>query len=179
MNTGLKQRVVGAVVLVCAGLILWPMLFSSGINPRMDTSTQIPPMPEFEKYSVAEPQRPANVQPVPEPTPEAEPPQDSAPVVATPQPPEPPPAPKLDQRGLPEGWLLQVASFSDAKNAEQLVVSLQKDGHKAFIREVQTTGGAVQRVYIGPKMTKDAFAKDRLQIDKKYRVKSLVVQYKP
>lgn len=182
MNTGLKQRVVGAIVLICAGLILWPMLFSAGINPRMDTSSQIPPIPEFEKYTVAEPVRPENVKPVPETVPEPEPPRDSAP---PPPPkvagsaPKPTEKPALDQRGLPEGWLLQVASLSDVKNAQQLSEKLRKDGYKAFIRQVQTTSGTVQRVYIGPKMTRDAFDKDRVQIDKKYRVKSLVVHYEP
>lgn len=186
MNSGLKQRLVGALVLVCGGVILWPLLFSSsGIGPGMDRHTQIPAMPEFDKFAVEEPSRPQNIQPVAEPQPEAEPPVDQAP----PAPPAPapdkasaPPAtstPALDSRGLPEGWLLQVASFTEPKNAEQLSEQLQKQGYKAFVRRIETRSGTVERVYIGPRMSKDAFAADRPKIDKKYRVKSIVVQYEP
>lgn len=184
MNSGLKQRLVGAIVLVCAGLILWPLLFSQTAGPRMDKQTQIPPMPEFDKFVVAEPARPANIQPVKPDTPETAPPVDRAPPVTQSQKPSPstpaaPAKPALDAEGIPEGWLLQVASFSASKNAEQLKQQLQQQGYKAFIRQVKTANGSVERVYIGPRMSKDAFDKDRAAIDKRYKVKSIVVEYQP
>lgn len=181
MNSGLKQRLVGALVLVCGGLILWPLLFSQTGVPHMDKATQIPPMPEFEKFVVEEPTRPDNIVPVKPAEPETAAPVDQAPPAT---PPSPPPqtsksAPTLDSQGLPQGWLLQVASLSDANNADQLRLQLQKQGYKAFIRQIKTANGSVQRVYIGPRMSRDAFDKDRVAIDKRYKVKSIVVQYEP
>lgn len=182
MNSGLKQRLVGAVVLICGGLILWPVVFSDGVGPGMDTRTEIPPMPAFEKYQVAEPERPDNVIPVQQPEPEPSPPVDAAPQAA----PKSAPAddrkartamPTLDETGLPRGWVLQVASFGETKNAEQLQADLQKQGYKAFTRRVETAGGTVVRVYVGPRMAQEAFAGDRARIDKKYGVKSIVVKF--
>ena len=190
MNDGFKQRLVGAIVLTCAGLIVWPLLFSDSTGTIVDRRSQIPPMPKFEKFEVAEPVRPEHIVPVAEPTVEEHAPVDMAPqrpiaastssnqggvssrvAKALEQ------KPALDDKGLPQGWVLQVASLSDASNAEALKKDLQDAGYKAYTREVSTTGGAIFRVYIGPKMTKEAFDKDRPLIDKKYKVKSIVVKF--
>lgn len=190
MNEGFKQRIVGAIVLISVALILWPVLFSDAAGPLVDRRSQIPPVPKFEKFSVAEPVRPVGIKPVPETTLETEEPVDLAPMSVE-QKPLPKTAdtlttaaakalaqkPTLGSRGLPEGWLLQVASFGNGNNAEDLKAKLQRQGYKAFTRTIKTAGGEVVRVYIGPKLTKDAFDKDRPSIDKTYKVKSIVVKF--
>ena len=64
MNEGFRQRLVGAVVLACLALIFWPMVFTNVSSPEVDRRSQIPAMPSFEKYSVAQPLRPENIDPV-------------------------------------------------------------------------------------------------------------------
>lgn len=205
MNQGFKQRLVGAVVLVCLALILWPVLFSDNTGPVMDRTSQIPPMPEFEKYEVPQPIRPEQVIPVKEPEIESEPPKDQVPPppeqkVAQPEAPAKPAAspkpavspkpktavkpssktvekPTLNEQNLPQGWVLQVASFSQEQNARELQTELQAMGYKAFTRPVTTTQGKAVRVYVGPKFNKLGFEKERAVIDKKYKVKSIVVPF--
>ncbi len=85
--------------------------------------------------------------------------------------------PSLDERGLPRGWVLQVASFSREQNAQEVTVKLKEMGYKAYTRKVATDEGELVRVYIGPKLSADAFADDRPLIDKTFDVKSMVVKY--
>lgn len=67
MNDGFKQRLVGALVLLSLAVIIWPVVFVETAGPGMDRSTQIPPMPAFNKFKVEQPQRPEGIVPVAEP----------------------------------------------------------------------------------------------------------------
>ncbi len=199
MNDGFKQRLVGAIVLVCIGLILWPVIFTDPTEPKLDRSSQIPPMPEFDTYDVPEPTRPEDIAPASERTadsvPPPEPAADQAPASqpqssASETEPEAesesesasksePQGPGLDSRGLPRGWVLQVASFSQEDNAGALKQELQEMGYKAYTRTATTGQGGTVRVYIGPRMSEQAFAEDRPKIDKRFKVESIVVPYEP
>ena len=184
MNDGFKQRLVGAIVLLAFALILWPVIFTDPNAIVMDRTSQIPPTPAFEEYRFAEPVRPQNIEalskpspepvvakPAPEPEPQAEPQPKAQPKA------KPGPEPKLDNKGLPEAWVLQVASFSQPEKADQLKQALQKKGYKAFTRSISTKSGKSKRVYIGPRFKKDAFNKDKKTIDKTYKVNSMVVKF--
>lgn len=176
MNDGFKQRLVGALVLICIAVILWPIIFSDPNQEILGRSSQIPDMPVFEKYSVAKPQRPDNIEPViiAPVEPEAVKPASTADNRgAAPKPQQP----GQDSRGLPKSWVLQVASFSQASNAEELKRALQKKGYKAFTRKVGTQQGSAIRVYIGPKLSKTAFNKSKPRIDKAFSVNSMVVRF--
>lgn len=195
MNDGFKQRLVGAVVLLCLALIFWPWFFSDAERLTTDKTSQIPLMPAFEKYTVASPIRPADIEPVVTP-------QDK------PTPAQPVPAkstieavaeikqkaaavkpsaikpnivkqakPTLDSHNLPEAWVLQVASFVEASNARVLKQDLIKQGYKAYTRSIKTKNSISTRVYIGPRLTKDAFDKISININKTYNVNAIVVRY--
>lgn len=188
MNQGFKQRLVGAVVLACIALILWPVLFSENAGPIMDRTSQIPPTPAFEKYEVPQPVRPQKVVPVREVEVETAPPEDQAPLPVKVKEPAKEAVkpleenrasekPALNEQNLPQGWVLQVASFSQQQNAQDMQAELQKMGYKAFTRTITTSQGKAVRVYVGPKFSKGAFTKDRAEIDKKFKVKSIVVTF--
>jgi DedD protein len=203
MNEGFRQRLVGAVVLTCLALIAWPIVFSDVSNPVVDRRSQIPPMPVFEKYSIEQPTRPKDIDPVPdaeiEPVSDAEladiEPNESAvsgnvvdePKAALASSTENDEAavsvvdekPGLDDRGIPASWVLQVASFSQEKNANELKLKLQQQGYKAYTRKVTTTDGFATRVFIGPRLTKQALLDDKPAIDSMFNVNSLVVSFKP
>lgn len=98
--------------------------------------------------------------------------------VAKPAPPAPlPTEPTLDSRGLPLSWSLQVASLQDAGKARELKTNLIAQGYKAYLRNVQTTRGAVSRVYIGPKLDRSSLQRIKVSVDKRYQVDSLIVQF--
>ena len=163
MNDGFKQRLVGAVVLVSLLLILWPVVFSDGINPQLDTRTQIPPTPSFEKRIVPEPTRPANIPAIVKPIAG---PADKSPIVddvtksakdAAQAPVDVDDSPSLDKQRLPIAWVLQVASFEKASNANELKERLLKQGHKAFTQSIETKNGSSTRVLVGPRPEEKRF----------------------
>ncbi len=87
--------------------------------------------------------------------------------------------PTLDDRGIPVSWVLQVASFGQENNANELKLELQKQGYKAYTRKVTTADGFATRVFIGPRLSKQPLLEDKRLIDKKFKVNSLVVSFKP
>jgi DedD protein len=188
MNDGFKQRLVGAVVLGSMVLIIWPIVFTQTSGPLMDKRSQIPPRPSFEKYTVPQPTRPSGVEPISDAaeTINAKPIKEIKKPAVVKNKPTPTPKPKpqqrtekpqLDNKGLPVSWVLQVASFSQHSNAVELKRSLQKKGYKAYTQHIKQKGKESVRVYVGPKLTKVAFANDKKTIDKAFKVKSLIVRF--
>ncbi len=56
-------------------------------------------------------------------------------------------------------WVVQVGSFSDAKNADKLVIRLRQAGYAVFTEQVTSSSGRVFKVRIGPEIErKDAVA---------------------
>src|SRR5690606_40198634 len=56
----------------------------------------------------------------------------------------------LGPDGIPEAWVVQVASLSNQEAAARLRDELQAEGHKAYIRRVSTPNGSDNRVFISP-----------------------------
>jgi DedD protein len=172
----LKQRIVGAIVLVALAVIFLPMLFKQEDSVR-EVVVQAPPMPE----TPAVPQFPVTEVAVPEPVAEdswdepliteAPAPLDSLPdtsvaitapiadvqpVPAQPeiqesqpvvQKPAPEPAaPGIDKNNLPVSWSVQLASLTNKDNAQALRDSYRNKQYNAYVRSAEGT----HRVFIGP-----------------------------
>lgn len=179
MNDGLRQRLIGAIVLVSIALILWPLLFSDPNLPDVDRRSQIPPTPAFQSFEVPEPSRPQQTESVRSVRMQET---ETQLAIANPQPvanskPSAQPAPLLDERGLPIAWVLQVASFSDAANANEVKQRLQKKGYKAYTTTVKLPQGNITRVYVGPKMTQEALLNIKPAIDKLLQVDAIIVRF--
>lgn len=201
MNEGLKQRLVGAIVLVCLGLILWPVLFSDSHSPAMSRQTQIPQAPEFQKYYIMAAKQPTNLKPISDYTPQPEEALEQISKSAS------SPVDKPSQfssvktikenhlssntkpvstvakttvhsdQGLPVYWALQVGSFRDIEKAKRLKSELIKQGYKVDTRKVKTASGQSIRVYVGPKLDKNLLKKAQASIDSKFKVKSMLVRF--
>lgn len=205
MNDILKQRLVGALILVALGVVFWPIIFvepgerpaadQAGIPPRpaVDTSPIAPPdaaglraSPETEldaereRRAALDPVQEADLEPAPEPAMETPPP-------APPAPPEPlqrtrsePPEPlAVDADGVPVAWILQVASVSSAAKADELRQRLLALQHKAYVKKVSRGGKDLYRVYIGPKFERAQLEKLQGDIDAGFGVNSMIVRYLP
>ncbi|MFP1678995.1 SPOR domain-containing protein [Alloalcanivorax sp. C16-2] len=96
---------------------------------------------------------------------------------------EPAPAPaKPDgQDGPRPGFTVQVASFSDAANAEALVTRLRAAGYNAYHRTVSQDGNHWERVFVGPEIKRaDAESlRQRLADDKDFALDGLVRTFVP
>ena len=179
--TVLKQRLVGAIVLACIVLIMWPVIFTGPAGPALDRRSQIPEMPAFKKFENAKPIRSTHIEAVadqPNEQPVKSEVASSKPMPVTPASSKPiPSGPHLDSQGLPVSWVLQVASFSKAANAEELKGQLQKQGYKAYTRKVSAKDGKAIRVFVGPKLTQAAFKPIKKAIDSRFKVSSMVIRF--
>jgi len=117
------------------------------INPPPDSTDQdesesAPPPPA--SPAPANVKKPPAAKPVvPAPKAEAAKPPDKAPVAAV-QNKESPAATEGD------AWIVQLGSFSNIQNAEDLREQLQKKGYKAFVDDVRVNDRTIHRVRIGP-----------------------------
>jgi cell division septation protein DedD len=188
MKRQLKERIVGATVIVALGIILIPWLLDGPAQtpraveqtlelPRSDGATRSYSIPldpaagrpvqiggsEAEKPAAAGPdsaapagviQRPALAEPQPQATPSTRP--DAQPSQPPPRP-APQPAPQAAPAAEPrpqapaeDSWTVQVGSFSQAANAENLRERLAGQGFDAFVSRVATDAGTMHRVRVGP-----------------------------
>lgn len=209
MNEVLKQRLIGALILVALGVVFWPIIFVEPgqqggadevvIPPRPNvTTTPIEPpdmaglRPSREITKATEPE--AESLPLPEPE-EAALPVETAANVEAQQPAaapvpvkpsaeektrsEPPVKPALDADGIPVTWILRVASVSSADKSDQLRKDLLAMGHKAYVQKVNSDGRTLYRVYIGPKVEKARLESVRREIDTRFGVTSMITRYYP
>lgn len=170
----LKQRIVGALVLIALAVIFLPMLFKQEDAVR-EVVVQAPPMPS----APAIPQYPVTDVAVPEPVVDDEWDQPvitespaalvSAPVTpAEPVPnttnttvsvvpsapahqpvttkPEKAVAPGIDKNNLPVSWSVQLANLTNKTNAEALRDTYRSKQYNAYVRSADGT----HRVLIGP-----------------------------
>jgi len=176
MNQALRQRLVGAVVLVALGIIFLPSLFNGGRPKPGDILDSIPEAPEVATMEFRDPIRPG--------TQAAEPltPASSLYALETEDSvdaatPDHSLAPALDKTGLPKAWVLQVASFSDPAKAEALRQALSAKAYRAFTRKGSSDRKTVVRVMVGPEVDPGKLADMKKTIDRDFKVKSLVVKY--
>jgi len=175
VSESLKQRIVGAFVLIALAIVIIPLVFDFSGERQVDVTSTIPPMPDIEPVVVAEPQRPEGITPAKsddeifqfgvESSEQSQPLNDEAPA--------------LSANGMPVGWVLQVGSFKKKAAADELVKKLLADGHRAFIREKKSTSGTLSRVFVGPKVLKKKLVKEKVAIDKKYGVDALLLHFEP
>jgi DedD protein len=167
MDDGVKQRLVGAIVLITLGLIFIPMLFEEKTKNSYVSGTQIPPKPAIDNIeSIKNKNFSTNIE-------KAETAVDKQQqiwdeqdkqvvseeashsaeikngVTATDI-----PAVTITSNGLPESWTLQVGMFGDKKNANELYEQLMVMKFPSYIREIKSGNDTVFKVFVGPEVDK-------------------------
>lgn len=207
MDRGLKERLVGAAVLVALAVIFIPMLLDDAPpGPGPITESNIPDRPvddgdgfssrivPIESESVDLELPPAVEPAAPEEQAAGE--RDAADddtVVAEkadeaktpdPEPEAPAPAPAAEQRETaqsaeekPTGWVVQLGSFAQRDNAEELISRLQAENFAAFVETVQRSGQRVYRVRVGPEVLRSEAEKLRDRIGDDLELEGIVVSY--
>ena len=189
MESGLKQRIIGALVLVAAAVIFLPMLLS-GQDETERVEVEVPAEPVMDDSPLLTAQPPSLPEPVPVPR-IPEPMVDTPAVVAEPVAPAPvsePAAPAVtpapaDAAPTPPsaaaqgGWVVQQGSFSSQDNAEGLRKTLAEQGYNAYVRAASVDGKRIVRVYVGPVATRDAANRIRDELERRHQNKGMVVAY--
>ncbi len=201
-----RHRLVGALVLLALAVIFVPMVldFRSDYQGGIRESN-LPPKPGDFQVEVLPLPLPgdAAVAPVPAPPPAmlreqgagqqpAAKPQaasDAASLSVTDEsalppreqePPAPrpvPPAPAAQETSPTSAWVVQVGSFSSARNARALRDRLQDQGFDALVEEVRVTGQPAYRVLVGPLPDKTRAEVQRSRLQKQARLKGIVMRY--
>lgn len=200
MNDILKQRLVGALILIALGVVFWPIIF---VEPESGISIEdlrIPPRPQVDTTPIAAPDSvglrgspdagleaelqeavPLDAYTVRDISPPADSEQAEPAVEAVPgrTRSEAPELPVLDAQGVPVAWMLQVATVSNPATADELRARLLAMGHKAWVKPVSVEGKRLYRVNVGPKFERARLDTLRAEIDAKFAVQSLVKRYLP
>lgn len=200
MDNILKQRLVGALILLALGVVFWPIIFvEPDANQPLGDPARVPQRPDINSSPIApasaeglrtsptlgEIDKAAEQIAVPD---EGVPPIDNvAPVVeSTPVKPaaikartKAPVKPSIDADGVPIGWILQVASITNAEKAEQLRSRLLTMGYKAYVKKIRSDNSVLMRVYIGPKFERSKLEAMQTIIDAEFGVESMVRRYIP
>jgi len=205
VNIQLKQRLVGAVVLVALAVIFVPMLLPGegnlgggihGSNIPVEPDFRFPPVPVAPKappVADAPPvplggddsvDSPAPAKSVTSNTP-AEPSLTVKPTAKV----KPKPAvspksspvakavPRKHTSGQVNAWVVQVGSFAARKNAQALRDKLRQQGYASFMESIRGKSGRVYRVRVGPELTKSAAATLGQRLAKEAGLKGLVQTY--
>jgi len=181
-----RRRLIGAIVLVTAIVVVLPMVLDSEPKPvGREISVRIPspdagpfagqiaPLPA-QKGAKAAPKEPEAVAAAPEakaaaaPVQEAPPATEKAkPAKAAPkkEPVKPKPKPKAKPAKAAEGqFVVQVVALADAGRAQQMQERIAASGMKSYTEVVKTAKGDVTRVRAGPFPTREAAEKAREQL---------------
>ena len=179
MERALKERIIGAAILVLFVVLVVPIFLDGPPNenevvservllPGQDAqSTQTvvlernrtEPVPPASDSGAAVPEATGQkpVQPSTQarsaPPPEEEQPDQAATSVAATEKPEPETAPAASTTGM---WAVQLGSFSNKENAEKLAADLRKQGYAAFLSQLATDSGQLHRVRIGPQKDRES-----------------------
>ncbi|MGV5310742.1 SPOR domain-containing protein [Pseudomonas aeruginosa] len=195
LERGLKQRIVGALVLIALAVIFLPMLFTREDESRQvvveaPPRPQAPAMPSVEVQPTEVPElQPGEEDIAPEiveegsPAAAGQPSQPIGGLPATPPatqppaaPPSPPPAEKrLDANNLPQSWSVQLASLSNRARAEELQKTLRSQGYNAYIRSFD----GMNRVFVGPVIQRAEADRLRDQLSKQQKLNGFVVRFQP
>jgi len=191
MNSGLKQRLVGAVVLLAIAIILVPSFLRERQVEPVSTKTLIPDRPQQETVNFESPSAPEGIDPAPDPESMFVPEESEQPVAedleeaqqqtarAGVEEPDEEPSQESEPE-LEEGaWVVQVASFRSSDSARNLRDRLQAEGHRAYMRSATTGSGEVTRVYIGPKVDRQEAENTKSKVDEALQLDSLILRFEP
>ncbi len=168
MDRRLKERIIGAVVLVVFVVLVVPV-FLDGPSSDAEIVTETVSLPgqngqtrKTQKIMLERDRTepvPANNGSADKPAaagtsqPAAEKKVASAPAKSQTKPADNKTQTKESTTGM---WAVQLGSFKDQTNAERLAADLRKQGYAAFLSQLQTDKGALHRVRIGPQINRDS-----------------------
>ena len=78
-----------------------------------------------------------------------------------------------------QAWTVQLASFIERENALKFRQTLRDEKEKSYIKEWLSPGGWVYRVYAGPMLKKEDATKVLQRLNNAYDIQGMVIRYVP
>ncbi len=204
----LKQRIVGAIVLIGLGVIFIPMILNQGDDTSPIIGSNIPPKPVDlarlpDQTAPAQPEVPVADRAHPKLVDEYTPPVTQIDASVNESKPEQPAEPakptetvkpdvKVTAPSKPEtskaqtkatdktrAWVVQVASFSEQKKAIKLRDRLRKAKHPTFVESVKGKSGLYYRVRVGPIVKRSKAETLKKKIAKQFKLNDALVMAHP
>ncbi len=198
----LKQRLVGAIVLVALGVIFIPMILNGEREPgfivngstiparpaeienirQLEFATDDPALASTQQSRSGDIRIPVDERSAPLSTSK----QDTAPASkikpskAISRPAEQPAAKKKQTASMTPttyAWAVQVGSFQQKNNALKLRDRLRKEKYKAFVEGMRSNNTLIYRVRLGPYVTRGGAEQVREKLLAKQKMKGLVVKH--
>ena len=161
MDDGLKQRLIGAIIIVAAAIIFIPMIFNDADHPAGDILVDIPARPEPPPPQLIKPTQPSlNVEEVAGVNVKQE-------------------VTEQEPGNLPVSWVLQFASFQEPKNAEALRDRLRKAGYKSYVAYRPDQTDTMARVLVGPELDRKEVERLAVALKKEFKLEGFIVRYLP
>ncbi|XOZ34249.1 SPOR domain-containing protein [Halomonadaceae bacterium KBTZ08] len=178
---GFKQRIIGALIIVCLAVIFLPMLFDEPHQARKEQVLEVPAKPEMEPVTIEQPQEPDT------PPDSGDGPEipmandgrierDEGPATSQDDS-EPVPQVQQEEDGALRGaWLVRLGSFSKRNNALGLRDRVREHGMDAHSQTVDTDNGTYTRVFAGPFVDKEQAQSARKQLEAEFNLKAMVIE---
>ena len=201
MERRLKERLIGAAVLVMLVVIFIPMILDDSVQSEMEiTKTNIPDRPATNFNSRIIPIE--EVVPVKSPVfSDSEVSQASEIKPASPE--DPIDITQSANAGIGSGllssktgqekhasstvgesesrgliaWVVQLGSFSNQDNANALVKNLRDEGYSGYAETINTASGLIYRVRVGPELLKSDAEKIQMELNKQLKFEGIVLRY--
>ena len=186
MDRALKERIIGATVLVIFAVLIVPV-FLDGPSTDTEITSELVALPGQSDQSTRQQTIVLNRDRT-EPVPQASRPkvQTETPTEAVKKPPAPAASRTVEAEKPAESkpaeskstvtkpvtasatgmWAVQMGSFSSKENAERLATDLRKKGFAAFLSQLKTSSGELHRVRIGPQKDRSSAESIAAQLDK-------------
>lgn len=181
MDRALKERIIGATVLVIFAVLIVPVFLDGPSSDTGMTRTLVAlpgqgeqitrqqtivltrdrskpePQASMTKVPVASPPKVVKQQPAPA---------TSRAAATNKSPASKPPTAKPASASATGMWVVQMGSFSSKANAERLASDLRKKGFAAFLSQHETSSGELHRVRIGPQKDRSSAESMAAQLDR-------------
>lgn len=174
MDTNLKQRVIGAVVMTAVAIIILPMLLDGSAEHRAAVEANIPEAPSIPISSLSVEETRAEIEQMVEESTEKLP-------VLEPDLIEDPETTEnfsLNNNGLPVGWSIRMGAFKEEANARRLRQSLRDKNYRSYILAGNPADDEYFRVYVGPMVNKEKLEKTKAEIEAAFELSGQIVRYK-
>ena len=187
MDSVIKKRLVGALVLIVLLLLLLPVLFSGQGRVPEARITDIPPAPVLSDAPALNPQRsePPSSESIdeiiPEDWAEASDSSTGSESASGSEAVEQATADTSTEEPLPaDAWSVQMGSFSSSDNARRLLENLRSAGYDAYTRESPLPdGGTLTQVMAGPYLDQAQAREEMNRLSEEFSVSALVVRFRP
>ncbi|MDX1900899.1 MAG: SPOR domain-containing protein [Gammaproteobacteria bacterium] len=179
MEAKKMQRIVGFLVLISIVIILFPLFVKKDVSTE-SAATE----PAIAEPAVIEPAVPMATQTAQTPPVQQPPVTQAQPIThdnlsnpPTPSKPKALPTQAVNKKSSP-AWSIQLGSFRQQKNAEQLIKKLQKAGYTTYTKKTTTRKGAVYtKVFVGPTKNLSSAHQISTQMNQKWHLLGIVVPY--